>query len=133
MTAAPIVTTTPIVPEWDGHPNTIQPWAIHNYNFNAPRRVAKGAAVLDEKRPGWEKLDLRKLRMGNPRLDIITLMGLRIRRDNTAAEHGFCAQLEDRGHGRVTDGGAHQADILTEEWKKAVYARRKPRAPRCTF
>lgn len=87
-------------------------------------RIERGAALLDELRPGWRtKVDVEALDVGDCQSCVLGQIlgdyaqrgriGLEVRAD--AAEHGFALSFHE-----VTRGGREPYVALTEEWREYI-------------
>ena len=107
--------------------------------MNAPdtieARVSRGAALLDEKLPGWvERIDLAKLDLASPCRCILgqTWDGIPDPESTPFAAHANELDLydEDENDYGFNAGGVDwfedqpEYDALTAEWKRVILARR---------
>jgi hypothetical protein len=99
-----------------------------------PERIARGAALLDEKLPGWvDQIDLDRLDLGSPCRCILgqtwdggTIPGYS--RFETHANALGLGDDEEIEHGFNASGGDYFEDApeyraLTAEWKRVILAR----------
>lgn len=100
-------------------------------------RVARGAALLDEKLPGWvDRIDLDKLDIGNP---CQCVLGQTWAGDVHPDSNEYLAHADDLfGHSWDDDTGSNSVDIrhgfnafwredaaaLAAEWRRVIEARR---------
>lgn len=96
-----------------------------------PERVAKGAALLDEKLPGWvDRIDLDRL---NVQSGCDCILGQEFSGSATEDAPGFVIGLfglfggeltEAMLHGFTIGGGYDTFPALTREWRRVILARR---------
>jgi hypothetical protein len=89
-------------------------------------RVARGAALLDEKEPGWDKqIDLDRLYVGSPCDCVLGQLhhrfwkGVdRLSLEGRTQEHGFM------WHARDDSGRDVEVDALDAAWRELIESRR---------
>jgi hypothetical protein len=100
-------------------------------------RVARGAALLDEKRPGWDaRVDLAVLDLGDCRRCVVgQLFGPEYEHEHERdwGVYGWgldmlglnAARFEEYAHGfDIEDFGGREFAALTAEWRRVIAARR---------
>lgn len=114
-------------------------------------RVAKGVALLDEKRPGWEReLDLETLDISDGNFCVtaqlygglwrngMQALGLTDHNSGTYVSHGFNAEGEEHcsraccaGSGDLPEGYSMEAayTTLNAEWRRVITERLGAEAP----
>jgi hypothetical protein len=85
-------------------------------------RVARGAALLDEREPGWwQRIDLSKLDIKSCEDCIAAQLGKGDYLDGLHAIGVTCYEDED---GCGFDGAGDEYESLAEEWRLAIEERR---------